>query len=69
MGVVDCEHCRSNNPYRYQWDNPCCRVRFLVGQPSKEARAGWLDRWAKNGEGQMVDAVKEELKRIWEAKR
>ena len=39
----------------------CCRVRFLMGQPNRQARAGWLDRWAKDLPQARMDEIKHEL--------
>ena len=38
-----CELCLSNSP-RMHWKRPCCRIRFLLGQPPRFVRL-WLLRW------------------------
>lgn len=57
-----CELCNSNHPTRYRWQNVCCRVRFLVGQPNRAARQGWVGRWKAKGETELVAAVIEALR-------
>ena len=66
MSDVDesqCSDCQTQNPYRYPcWDRVCCRVRFLLGQPNREARQAWVDRWRSQGDGALVAEVIKQLK-------
>jgi hypothetical protein len=40
-----CEHCKRLSP-RFDFDQRCCRVRFLLGLRNKTARDGWIDRFS-----------------------
>jgi hypothetical protein len=61
---LQCHDCQAKNPYRYSWGRVCCRVRFLLGQPNREARQGWVDRWRKQGDADLVAQVIQRLKEI-----
>lgn len=62
--AAQCLDCQVRNVYRFDWGNVCCRVRFLLGQPNRDARIQWIDRWRKKGEGEIASKVVSELKRI-----
>ena len=57
---MSCPLCLSNTAL-YDFALNCCRVRFLMGQPNRQARAGWLDRWAKDLPQARMDEIKHEL--------
>lgn len=42
-----CEACRvfSHTRTRFDFKLPCCRAYFLVRQPSKAVRNGWMAYW------------------------
>ena len=39
----ECEWCKSESG-KYDFRNQCCRVRFLMSQPTLEMRRGWIAR-------------------------
>ena len=60
MTSEDCPQCKANSPI-HDFNLACCRTRFLIAQPSKQARQGWLDRWRKQDGGKVVDEIKQRL--------
>lgn len=61
---LQCKDCQAKNPYCYTWHRPCCRVRFLLAQPTRAARHGWVDRWRKQGDIELVAEVIKRLKEL-----
>lgn len=57
---MSCPLCLSNTAL-YDFALNCCRVRFLMAQPGRQARAGWLDRWATQLPKARLDEIKNEL--------
>ncbi|MHB8915791.1 MAG: hypothetical protein ACYC4K_08265 [Thiobacillus sp.] len=67
MEQMICSLCASNTGLHNFAEN-CCRVRFLMAQPGRQARAGWLDRWAKKLPQSRMDEIKNELVKRFELK-
>lgn len=59
----ECDDCKARNPYCFNWDNLCCRVRFIRAKPAirdkdgKNNRDWWYDIWRKSGQGHWADKV------------
>jgi hypothetical protein len=60
--MSDCDACKTKNIYRFDWNNVCCRVRFLLDQPNRDARIQWIERWRKQGDHAMATKVIERLR-------
>lgn len=42
--MTECELCEKRSAI-LDFNRVCCRVRFVMSLPSREMRAGWLERW------------------------
>ena len=62
-----CSLCATNKPI-YQFNNTCCRARFLIEQPTKAYRQDWLNRWEKELDAETMDEIKRLTIKLWEAK-
>jgi hypothetical protein len=62
--MSDCDDCTAKNIYRFDWRNVCCRVRFLLAQPNREARIQWIERWRKQGDHGITGAAIKRLKEM-----
>lgn len=59
----ECEYCKRSGG-RYDFGRTCCRVRFILSLPTRELRAGWIERWrAKNRA--FADKVEAEVRARW----
>ncbi len=57
-----CQHCESGKGF-YDFGLHCCRVRFLFGLPSLDARRGRLARWRMKYED--VSRTQEIFLELW----
>jgi hypothetical protein len=62
--VDNCELCKHGGG-AYDFKNVCCLVRFLLGIPKREIRAGWLKLWRKKYGDKIADEVQEKFLKQW----
>ena len=59
-----CPLCTSDKPV-YQFQNVCCRARFLVQQPTLVYRQNWLKRWEAELPAEVMDEIKALTIKLW----
>ena len=70
LNACRCERCCPENPrwtdteaYRLE-----CLARSVLSLPTPEARRAWLDGWYTRHGKASTDALKAEIRRLWEAR-
>ena len=66
--MTECELCEKRSAI-LDFNRVCCRVRFVMSLPSREMRAGWLERWKQKDGAAMAEEVEKEVKRQWEERK
>jgi len=61
--MTECELCEKKSAI-LDFNRICCRVRFVMSLPTREMRAGWLERWRSRDGNAMADAVEKELQSL-----
>jgi hypothetical protein len=64
---ADCELCATRSGV-YQFKNICCRVRFLLGEPRREVRVAWIERW-RRFDPAAAKEIEEQVKALWPQRR
>lgn len=62
MNATDCQLCAADTG-ELDFAKVCCRVRYLLRMPTRQARADWLDRWSKSVTPAVMAEIKAELVR------
>ena len=62
--MTDCDYCE-NRPGVYNFNNICCRVRFICSIPVRELRTQWIARWRKKYGDELADEVERRVKVEW----
>ena len=57
---MTCDLCQRDTG-EMNFNQVCCRVRYLMRMPSRQLRAEWLDRWRKM-DRVMADRVEAEVR-------
>ncbi len=64
---TECELC-ATKPGHYQFNNICCRVRFLLLEPRREVRVAWIERW-RRFDPAAAREIEEQVKARWSERR
>lgn len=64
-----CPICTQGPAHFYDWGCAGCRARWLSTLPNREWRIQAVNEWMRDGEIEMVDAVKAELRKLAEKSR
>jgi len=62
--MTECELCEKKSAI-LDFNRICCRVRFVMSLPTREMRAGCLERWRSRDGNAMADAVEKEVRERW----
>lgn len=62
--MTECDLCAKRSAV-LDFNRICCRVRFVMSLPSREMRAGWLERWRKQDGPAMAEEIEREVKERW----
>lgn len=62
---MPCALCLSHSSI-LDFNRICCRVRFVMSLPSREQRAGWLERWRKQDGPAMAEEIEREVRAKWQ---
>ena len=60
----ECDLCRNDSAV-LDFNQVCCRVRFVLGLPAREMRAEWLERWRNKDGERMSGEIEREVRERW----